>query len=176
MNVVALYLILLKATITSFAGLASLPVVRDDLVVQRHVLTDAQLNEAVVITRGTPGAVGLYVVSVGYMAGGLPGAAAGWLAMITPALLIIPMVRYARGKMEHPRLRGVLRGVVIASSALLLAAMIPLAKDALIDRVTISIALVTVVLLFKTNIDTLWIVLGAGAVSALASLVGVMSL
>lgn len=96
--------------------------------------------------------------------------------MITPALLIIPMVHFARGRMHHPRLRGVLRAVVIASAALLLSAMIPLARDALIDPVTIGIALVTVVLLFKTEIDTLWIVLGAGGVSAFASLIGVMSM
>ena len=93
MNAFVLYLLLLKATATSFAGLASLPVVREDLVVHRHVLTDAQLNDAVVITRSTPGPVGLYVVPVGYFAGGFPGAIAGWLAMITPALLIVPLDR-----------------------------------------------------------------------------------
>jgi hypothetical protein len=47
------YLVLLKGTITAFAGLASLPVVQDALVFQYHVLTDKQLNEAVVITRST---------------------------------------------------------------------------------------------------------------------------
>jgi len=46
-------------------------------------LTDAQLNEAVVITRATPEPAGLYVVSVGYFARGIPGAIAGWLAMAT---------------------------------------------------------------------------------------------
>jgi hypothetical protein len=40
-NAFVLFLILLKATLTSFAGLASISVVRDKLVVQRHVLTDA---------------------------------------------------------------------------------------------------------------------------------------
>ena len=74
MNAAVLYLVLLKATLTSFAGLASLPVVRQDLVVQRHVLTDEKLNGAVVITRSTPGPVGLYVVSVGYFTAGIPGA------------------------------------------------------------------------------------------------------
>src|SRR5262249_57749827 len=79
MNAVALYLVLLKATITSFAGLASLAVVRDELVVKRPVLTDSQLNEAVVITRATPGPTGLYVVSVGYFAEGfLVQSRAGW--------------------------------------------------------------------------------------------------
>lgn len=76
--------------------MASLPVVRDELIVHRHVLTDEQLNEAVVITRSTPGPVGLYIVSVGYFAAGILGAIAGWLAMITPALLILPLLRFAR--------------------------------------------------------------------------------
>jgi chromate transporter len=89
MNVLALYLVLLKATITTFSGLASLPVVRDELVLQRHVLTDEQLNTAIVVTRTTPGPIGLYVVSVGYFAAGIPGAIAGWLAMSTPALIIV---------------------------------------------------------------------------------------
>ena len=84
MNVVLLYLLLLKGTVTAFAGLASLPVIQHSLVEQYHVLTNEQLNEAVVITRSTPGPVGLYIVSVGYFAGGIPGAIAGWLAMITP--------------------------------------------------------------------------------------------
>jgi chromate transporter len=60
-----------------------------------HVLTDTQLNEAVVITRSTPGPVDLYIVSVGYFVAGVPGAVAGWLAMITPALLIIPLAQNA---------------------------------------------------------------------------------
>lgn len=38
-----------------------------------HVLTDQQLNEAVVITRSTPGPVGRYVVRVRYFADGVPG-------------------------------------------------------------------------------------------------------
>ena len=66
-----------------------------------HVLTNEQLNEAVVITRSTPGPVGLYIVSVGYFAGGLPGAVAGWLAMITPALLVIPMVSSVIELLSH---------------------------------------------------------------------------
>lgn len=39
MNTFLLYLVLLKATVTSFAGLASLPVVLDELVVKRPILS-----------------------------------------------------------------------------------------------------------------------------------------
>lgn len=169
MNVFMLYLVLLKATITSFAGLASLPVVRDELVVKHEVLTDAQLNESVVITRSTPGPVGLYVVSVGYFAGGMPGAVAGWLAMITPALLIIPLVQLAGRKAEHPRVKSSLQAVVVASSGLLLAAVVPLARSALVDPVTVTIAIMTVALMLRTKLDTLWIILGAALVTLTAA-------
>jgi chromate transporter len=175
MNILLLYFLLLKGTVTAFAGLASLPVVQDALVIQRHVLTDTQLNEAVVITRSTPGPVGLYIVSVGYFVAGVPGAVVGWLAMITPAMLIIPLVHLVGRKMEHPRVKSVLQTVIIASAGLLLAAAIPLARDALTDPVTVMIAACSLVLLLTTKLDTLWIILGAAVISLSASAVGVLT-
>jgi hypothetical protein len=40
MSAVLIYLRVLKATAFSFSGFASVPVIREDLVVQRAVLTD----------------------------------------------------------------------------------------------------------------------------------------
>ena len=76
-KLVLLYLLLLKATATSFSGLSSLPVLREDLVVRHGLLTDRQLNVAVTAGRSGPGPNGLYVVSVGYLVAGVPGACAG---------------------------------------------------------------------------------------------------
>jgi chromate transporter len=119
--------------------------------------------------------VGLYIVSVGYFVAGVPGAIAGWLAMITPAVLIIPLVEFAGRKLEHPRVKGMLQTVIIASAGLLLAASIPLARDALTDPVTVAIAVVSLVLLLVKELDTLWIILGAAVVSLSASSLGVLA-
>lgn len=175
MNIVLLYVLLLEGSMTAFAGLASLPVIQDSLVNQHHVLTEQQLNEAVVITRTTPGPVGLYIVSVGYFVAGLPGAIVGWLAMITPALLIIPLLHYAGRRMEHPRAKSILQAVVFASAGLLVAAAIPLGHDALTDWVSVAIAVASLVLLLATKIDTLWIILGAAIVSLSASSLGILA-
>jgi chromate transporter len=67
-----------------------------------------------------------------------------------------------------------LQTVVIASAGLLLAAAIPLARDALTDPVTVAIAVVSLVLLLVTEIDTLWIILGAAVISLSASSIGVL--
>jgi chromate transporter len=117
-----------------------------------------------------PGPVGLYVVAVGYFVAGIPGAIAGWAAMTTPALLIIPLVHYLGRKLENPRVKTVLQTVVIASAGLLLAAAIPLARDALTDWLRVAIAAVPILLLLATKVDTLWIVIGAGATTLAASL------
>jgi chromate transporter len=121
-NVVLLYLEPLKGTVAAFASLASLAVIQESVVNHYHVLTNEQLNEAVVITRSSPGPVGLWIVSAGYFAAGLPGAIAGWLGVITPALLIIPLVHFVGRRMEHPRVKSILQAIVIASAGLLLAA------------------------------------------------------
>ena len=168
MNVFVLYLLLLKAIVTTFSGLASVPIVRNDLVVHRHVLTDHELNTALAITRTTPGPMGLYVVSVGYFVAGTPGAFAGWLAMITPALLMIPLLEFIRRKAEHPRFKSVLRCVIFASAGLLLWVTVPLGRDALHGYLTTAIALVAFALAVTKKVDTLWIVLGAAVVTMVA--------
>jgi chromate transporter len=174
MSILLLYVILLKGTVTAFAGLASLPVIRAALVVQYPVLTDQQLNEAVVITRSTPGPVGFYVVAVGYSVVGITGAIAGWAAMTTPAFLVIPLVHFVRRKLDNPRVKTILQTIVITSAGLLLAAVIPLAREALTDWLTGTIAVLTVVLLLTSEIDTLWIVLGSAAASLAASIAGLI--
>ena len=168
MNVIVLYLLLLKAIVTTFSGLASVPIVRNDLVLHRHVLTDRELNTSLAITRTTPGPMGLYVVSVGYFVDGPPGAVAGWLAMITPALLMIPLLEFIRRKAEHPRFKAVLRCIVFASAGLLLWVTVPLARDALHGYVTVAIAFVAFALAITKKVDSLWLVLGAAVITMVA--------
>jgi chromate transporter len=172
MKFLTLYLLFLKATATTFAGLASLPVIRDELVVQRHMITDHDLSAAIVITRSTPGPVGVYVVSVGYFADGLSGAIAGWLAMSTPALAILLLLRFIGPRAQHPRVRGMLQAVVLASAGLLLSSALPLARDALVGPTTTAIALVGLAMLLTKKVDTLWVIGGGALVSLTSTLAG----
>jgi len=167
-NVVVLYVVLLKATLTSFSGLASLPMIRSDFVLHYHLLTDRQLNTAVAAGRLGPGPLGIYVVSVGYMVAGVPGACAGWLAMITPAFLIIPMLRFLGNRAEHRRMKSVTRTVLLAGAGLMAAAAAPLARDAITGPMTLAIAVTSFLLIAVTRVDTLWIMLGA-AIAGLLS-------
>ena len=168
MNLILLYLLLLKATATSFSGLTSLPVVRHDLVDNRHVLTDRELNAAVVAGRTAPGPNGLYIVSVGYFVAGIPGGCAGALAVMTPAFLVIPLLRYLGARAGHPEVKSAIQCVMLAAAGLVVSSTVPLARDALTGPLAVGIAFASFLFLVLTRKDTIWVVLG----SAVAGLLG----
>ncbi len=171
MNLIVLYLLLLKATMTSFSGMASLPVVRQDFVETRHVLTDRELNTAIVAGRTGPGPNGLYLVSVGYFVDGAAGAAAGLLALITPAFLILPLMKWAGSYAQIPRIRGAIRAVILASAGLLIAASIPLTRDAATSVLTAVIVVASFLILVLTRIESWWVMVGATVVGLGAYLI-----
>jgi chromate transporter len=130
-SLLLLYALLLKASVTSFSGMAALPQIRQDLVVTHHVMTDEDLSRAVLFGRSSPGPVGLYVVSVGYAARGVPGAVVGWLALASPALLALPVLVLLRRWLHLSRMRSAVDAVIIASATLLVPSGVLLIRDAL---------------------------------------------
>lgn len=170
MKLVVLYLLILKATLTTFSGTATLPVIREDFVVRRQLLTDRELNLAFTAGRSAPGPNGVYLVNVGYLVAGIPGACAGWLAMITPAFLAIPLVRLAGARAGNPRLLGAIRASTAASAGLLLAANVPMARDALTDGFLATVAVASFAVFSFTRIDSMWVILA----SALVGLAGAL--
>jgi chromate transporter len=164
MNLFLLYLLLTKATLTSFSGLTSLPMIRHDLIESRHVLTDRQLNAAVAAGRTAPGPNGLYLVSVGYFVAGVPGACAAFFAVITPAFLIIPMLRYLGRRADNPAVKSAIRAVMLAAAGLVVTTTVPLARDALTGVIPIVIAAGSFLFLVLTRRATIWVILAAALV------------
>lgn len=171
MNLLALYFIMLKATVTTFNGPMSLPVLRNELVVNRHVITDRELTAAVTAAQSSPGPMGIYVVSVGYFVAGLPGAAVGWLAMVTPAFLAIPLIRFIGRRMENPTAKRMLESAVLASAGLIATSSGPLAQASIHDVFRATIAVAAFALVAFTRIATVLIIAGAGIVGAAALMV-----
>lgn len=171
MNLLVLYLLLLKASLLSFTGLGSLPMIRNDFVVDRHALTDRELNTAVVAGRAGPGPFGLYLVCIGYTVAGLPGAISAFLALITPAFLGLPILHWLGKRANHPRVRDAIRGLLLGSAGLLLASSLPLAKDAITGPLAMIIMAASFLAISFTRLDSVWLMVSAAAVGLVAKLV-----
>lgn len=163
MNLLLLYLLLAKATFTTFSGLGSVPVIHSDFVEHRHLLTDRQLSAAVAAGRTAPGPNGSYIVSVGYFIAGIPGACAGALAVMTPAFLIIPLLRYLGRRAERPRVKSAIEAITLAAAGLIVNAAIPLAQETVTDWLTAAIALASFLMLIFSRLPSIWVMLAAAA-------------
>ena len=170
MNLALLYLLLLKASITSFSGLTSLPMVRRDFVELRGALTDRELNAAVAAGRTAPGPNGLYMVSVGYFVAGWPGGAAACAAMVTPAFLIIPMLHYLGRRAERPRVKSAIQAVTIAAAGLVVNSAIPLARDSITGWIAAAIAAASFLFPVVIRRETVWVIAGSAIAGLVAGL------
>jgi chromate transporter len=128
-NIAVVYLLLLKATVTSFAGMGSLPQIQQDFVDTYQVVSADDLSQAVLVGRATPGPMGAYVVAVGYQAAGPSGALAGWLALITPAFVALPLLATVQRWLHRPRVRALVDAVVVAGATLLVPSAVLLAIE-----------------------------------------------
>lgn len=173
MTIVTLYLLLLKATLTSFSGGTSLPSVRQDLVVARHAISDAQLSSAVAISRMGPGPNGAFVICVGHYVAGPAGAAAGYLAMITPAFLAILFLRLLQGRTSHPRWRGAIQGLTAAAAGLMLANSWPIAQSAITSWFPAVLASGALAAFLSRRVETIWVLAATGLLAILGALAGI---
>ena len=168
MNALVLYLLLLRATALSFSGFASVPLIREDLVVKRAVLTDQDLNSAIAISQATPGPLGLYIVVIGYFVAGWMGALAGAFALASPAVLAIPIVRVVR-RHRDAEVRGSCAGIVIASCGLMATTGVRLAPEATPTIAFASLALIGFLALASGRVPPVLVILVSACLGPLLS-------
>ena len=110
----ALFWIMFKAALLSTTGTGNLPIVHQDLL-SRGWATDRQFGESLAIGQISPGPTGLWVISLGYLVGGVRGAALTLLAISLPPLLVLVLVHgFYRRWGGHPATQGFVRGLGLA--------------------------------------------------------------
>jgi chromate transporter len=110
----ALFWIMFKAALLSTTGTGNLPIVHQDLL-SRGWATDRQFGESLAIGQISPGPTGLWVISLGYLVGGVRGAALTLLAIALPPLLVLVLVHgFYRRWGGHPATQGFVRGLGLA--------------------------------------------------------------
>lgn len=134
-------------------------------------LTPTQLLDAVAIGQFTPGPVFTTATFVGYTLGGVAGAALATLGIFLPAFafvaLIHPLVPRIR---QSPLLSALLDGVNVAAIALMAAVTVGIAQAALVDGVTLALAIVAGVLLIRYKVNSTLLIVGGGVVGVIYQL------
>jgi chromate transporter len=151
------------------SGYVLLAFLRGDLVQRWGWLTDRQLMDAIAVGQFTPGPVFTTATFIGYVVAGFPGALLATLGIFVPSFVFVaassPLIPRMR---RSARAGNFLDGVNVASLGLMATVTWQLGRAALVDWVTLSMALVATVLVFRLRVNSAWLVLG-GAVLGLGT-------
>jgi chromate transporter len=150
-TLVSLALFFLKAGAFIFgSGLAIVPFLREGVVAQHHWLTRGEFLDAVAMGLITPGPVVITAAFIGYLVGGLAGAAVATVAIFTPIYLgvVIPGRWFIRHQ-AHPTVRAFVRGATAAAAGAIAGATVVLTRSAVVDVPTAVIVAVSLVFAWR---------------------------
>lgn len=164
-----LFLFFLKVGSVLFgSGYVLLAFLRGDLVERWHWLTNAQLLDAIAVGQVTPGPVFTTATFIGYLLGGTRGAALATLGIFLPAFIFVaisgPIVPRIR---RSPTAGAFLDGVNVGSLALMFVVTLELGRSALLDWITITLAVASAVLLIRYKVNSAWLVFGGATIGLL---------
>jgi len=173
-SLVQLFLIFLKIGAVLYgSGYVLLAFLRNDLVIRTGWLTNQQLLDAIAIGQFTPGPVFTTATFIGYVLGGLPGAVLATLGIFLPSFVFVAAVNPLIPRLRASSWMGaLLDGVNVAALGLMAGVTWELGRAAIVDWLTVLLAILAAVLLLRFKINSAWLVLGGGLVALAYRMLG----
>ncbi len=170
MDWLTFFLIFLKASLLSTGGRGPFPYLYTDMIA-RGWATPAEFPAALTVGEISPGPNGLWVVSLGYLTGGLPGALLASVAIALPPLLVLVVAQVHDRLKSYKATKGVLDGLVlgIAGTSIIVLGNLFVVNG--VNAVTIVIAIACTALMLTGRVPT-WIMIAGAAIVGMLLLQG----
>lgn len=153
------------------SGYVLLAFLRADFVERLGWLTNQQLLDAVAVGQLTPGPLFTTAAFVGFLLFDLPGALTAAAGIFLPSFILVVLTNPIIPRLRNSPWTGAfLDGVIAASLGLMAAVTWELGREALIDPLTIGLALLAGGLLYRFNTNSAWLVLGGAALGLLKAI------
>ncbi len=144
-------------------GYVLLAFLEQGLVQQHAWLTHQQLLDAVAIGQFTPGPVLSTATFIGYILGGVPGAAVATVAIFLPSFLYVALLAPVLFRLRQSAwMAAFLDSVNVCAVALMGGVTFRLAADALRGWPAWVIAVMALAVLLRWKVNPAWVVLGGG--------------
>jgi len=165
-SLTTLFLFFLKVGAVLFgSGYVLLAFLRTDLVDRLRWLTEAQLLDAVAVGQVTPGPVFTTATFVGYILGGFRGAVVATIGIFLPSFFFVsisgPLIPHLR---RSPLAGAFLDGVNVGAWALMASVTWFLARAAVVDVITMLLAVSGAFVLIRYRVNSAWLVIGGGLI------------
>ena len=153
--------------LTIGGGFVMIPLLQKEFVEKYHWLTNQEFLDAIAVGQITPGPLTVMNAFIGYKISGLLGSILAMISSYLPSLIITTIVvrnyyTYKESLFVNTSFKGIKPAVV----GLLIAVALSLGKSALVDYVTLGIAITSFILIAFTKIDPTFVIIGAGVLGA----------
>ncbi len=153
------------------SGYVLLAVLREDLVLKMHWLSETQLLDAIAVSQATPGPFFTVATFLGYVLSGWRGAGLATLGMFVPAFAYVAVTASVLPRLRKSPTAGIfLDGVNAAAVALMAFVGFQFAREAVMTPLAVVIAVVSAVLIFRFKVNSAWVVLGGAAIGLVVKL------
>jgi chromate transporter len=158
--------VVLKATLLSTGGLGPLPSLHADFMALNWA-GERQFTEALTIGQITPGPTGLWVISLGYIVAGLPGAILACGALLVPPFFVLVVQRGHARIADHPATQGFLDGVVLVIASFSIIILAGILQSNGLDIKILVLVVISAILAISRKVSANFILLGAAVIGLL---------
>jgi len=150
------------------SGYVLLAFVHADFVENLGWLTEQQMIDAIAVGQITPGPLFTTATFIGYILGGPQAAVVATVGIFLPAFILVALTNPWIPRLRNsPWASSLLDGVNAAALGLMAGVTVQIGRSALIDLVTVLLALVTFILIFRFRVNSTWLILGGAGLGLL---------
>ena len=162
-----LFIAFAKVGVLTFGGgYAMLPILQREIVEKNNWASDEELMDYYAIGQCTPGVIAVNTATfIGYKVHGIIGAIVATLGVVFPSLIIITIIAaLLKNFANYSIVQHAFSGIRVVVIALIVSAILKLAKTSIKNSTTLIIAIIAFILVAFVNLSPIYIVIAAACI------------
>ena len=152
--------------LTFGGGYAMLPIIQKEIVEEKKWATEEEVLDYYAVGQCTPGIIAVNTATfIGYKVHGIIGAIVATLGVVFPSLIIITIIAaLLKNFANYSILQHAFSGIRVVVIALIVSAILKLAKTSIKNSTTLIIAIIAFILVAFVNLSPIYIVIAAACI------------
>jgi len=149
--------------LTFGGGYAMLPIIQKEIVEEKKWATEEEVLDYYAVGQCTPGIIAVNTATfIGYKVHGIIGAIVATLGVVFPSLIIITIIAaLLKNFANYSIVQHAFSGIRVVVIALIVSAILKLAKTSIKNSTTLIIAIIAFILVAFVNLSPIYIVIAA---------------
>jgi chromate transporter len=150
--------------LTFGGGYAMIPLIEREVVEGRKWMLSKDITDIFVIAQSIPGAIAINsAILIGYRKAGYLGSIIAMIGVLLPTFCIVVLLSYVYMQIQdNPKVEAAFMSIRATIVALIIYAAYKIGKTAIVDKTTLSLVFLTVIVMYFAHIHPVIIIIAGG--------------